>query len=263
MDVGIRRWLQLPRPTAQGGVSRLAPKRMDLYLARRVAPELLDDLAAEDPRAQRSRGDLQRIHRAMATLPIVERALDRCTSGFVPRTLLELGAGDGSLMLRLAQRRAARWPNVHVSLLDRLNLVTPHTLDGIRQAGWTPTVVAMDVFDWLAQPDDSRWDVVLANLFVHHFASDELQRLFAGIAARTCVFLCCEPRRSALALAGSHMVGLLGAGPVTRQDAVSSVHAGFWARELSSLWPNPQDWVMSEYSAGLFSHCFLTVRKER
>ena len=236
---------------------------MDLSLARRVEPELLDGLAAEDPRARRSREDLQRIHRAMATLPIVERALDRGTSGFVPRTLLELGAGDGSLMLRLAQKRAARWPNVHVTLLDRLDLVTPQTRDGICEAGWTPTVVAMDVFDWLAQRDDSRWDIVLANLFVHHFASAELQQLLDGIAARTRVFLCCEPRRSALALAGSHMVGLLGAGTVTRQDAISSVHAGFRARELSSLWPNGPDWMMREYSAGLFSHCFLAGRTER
>ena len=242
---------------------RLAPKRMDLSLARRVEPELLDGLAADDPQARRSRGDLQRIHRAMATLPIVARALDRGTSGFVPATLLELGAGDGSLMLRLAKERAASWPNMRVTLLDRLNVVAPPTLNGIREAGWTPTVVAMDVFDWLAQRDDARWDVVLANLFVHHFASSELQTLLAGIAARTRVFLCCEPRRSALALAGSHMVGLVGAGPVTRQDAVSSVHAGFRARELSRLWPNGQDWVLSEFSAGLFSHCFLTVRKER
>jgi hypothetical protein len=236
---------------------------MDLSLPRRVEHELLDDLAADDPRAQRSRKDLQRIHRAMATLPIVARALDRGTSGFVPRTLLELGAGDGSLMLRLAQKRAARWPGVHVTLLDRLNLVEPRTLDGIRRAGWTPTVVAMDVFDWLARCDGSRRDVVFANLFVHHFASSALQRLLAGIAARTRVFLCCEPRRSALALAGSHLVGLLGAGAVTRQDAVSSVHAGFRARELSSLWPEGQDWVVNEFSAGLFSHCFLAGRKAR
>jgi len=263
VDVGVWCRLQLPRRIAQGGVSRRAKERMDLSLARRVEPELLDGLAAEDPRARRSRGDLQRIHRAMATIPIVERALDRGTSGFVPRTLLELGAGDGSLMMRLAQERAARWPNVHVTLLDRLNLVAPPTLDGIREASWTPTVVTMDVFDWLAQRDDSRWDVVLANLFVHHFAGRELQRLLAGIAARTCVFLCCEPRRSALALAGSHMVGLIGAGSVTRQDAVSSVRGGFRSRELSSLWPNGQDWVVSEFPAGLFTHCFLAVRKER
>jgi hypothetical protein len=236
---------------------------MDLSLARRVEPELLDGLTADDPRARRSREDLQRLHRVMATLPIVERALDRGTSGFGPRTLLELGAGDGSLMLRLAQKRAVSWPNVRVTLLDRIKLVAPPTLEGIRETGWTPTIMAMDVFDWLAQRDDSRWDVILANLFVHHFAAGELQRLLAGIAARTCVFLCCEPRRSALALAGSHMVGLLGAGAVTRQDAVSSVRAGFRSQELSGLWPNPQDWVVSEFSAGLFSHCFLAVRKER
>jgi hypothetical protein len=263
VDVGVWCRLQLPRRIAQGGVSRRALKRMDLSLARRVEPELLDGLAADDPRARRSREDLQRLHRAMATLPIVERALDRGTSGFVPRKVLELGAGDGSLMLRLARKRAARWPNVHVALLDRLNLVTPPTLDGFRVLGWTPTVVEMDVGDWLAERDGSRWDIVLANLFVHHFAGGELQRLLAGIAARTFVFLCCEPRRSVLALAGSHLVGLIGAGPVTRQDAVSSVQAGFRARELSSLWPNGRDWVVSEFSAGLFSHCFLAVRKER
>ena len=89
------------------------------------------------------------------------------------------------------------------------------------------------------------------------------QRLLEGIAARTRMFLCCEPRRSAFALAGSRLIGLLGAGPVTRQDAVSSVHAGFRARELSDLWPSPQDWVLDEYPAGLFSHCFLAVRKAR
>ena len=236
---------------------------MDLSLTRRVEQELLDGLSADDPRARRSREDLRRIHRAMGTMTTVERALHRGTSGFVPKTLLELGCGDGSLMLRLARKRAARWPNLHVTLLDRLNLVDPRTLDGIREAGWTPAVVEMNVFEWLARRDDSRWDVVLATLFVHHFASAELQRLLAGAAARTRVFLCCEPRRSAFALAGSHMVGLLGAGPVTQQDAVSSVHAGFRAQELSNLWPDRQDWVMSEHAAGLFSHCFLARRKER
>ena len=236
---------------------------MDLSLPRRVEPELLDGLAAEDPRAQRSRDDLRRLHRAMATLSIMQRALDRGTAGFRPRTVLELGAGDGSLLLRLAQQQAGRWPDVRVTLLDRLNLVAPKTLDGLRQVGWTPSVVAMDVFDWLARPDNARWDVVFANLFIHHFSSSELARLLAGVAARTRVFLCCEPRRSTLPLAGSHLVGLLGAGPVTREDAVSSVRAGFRAQELSDLWPDRDDWVLHEYSAGLFSHCFLAIRNER
>jgi hypothetical protein len=236
---------------------------MDLSLPRRMEREMLDDLPAEDSRAQRSRRDLQRIQRAMATLPIVQRALDRGASHLAPRTLLELGAGDGSLMLRLARRRAGRWPDLSVMLLDRLRLVAPKTLDGLREVGWTPQVVVTDVFDWLDNSRGARWDVVIANLFVHHFAAGELEQLLVGIAERTDVFLCCEPRRSLLALAGSHMIGLIGAGPVTKHDAVSSVYAGFRAQELSSIWPDHHEWAISEYPAGLFSHCFLAVRRAR
>jgi hypothetical protein len=236
---------------------------VDLNLPRRVEHEMLDSLAAEDPRARRSRHDLRRLHRAMATLPIVQYALDLGTSDFVPRTLLELGAGDGSLMLRLARRRASRWPDVSVMLLDRVNSVAPETLDGMRGVGWTPRIMVTDVFEWLAMRDDIRWDVVVANLFVHHFSSGELERLLVEIAARTRVFLCCEPRRSGLALVASHLIGLLGAGPVSRHDAVSSVHAGFRAKELSSIWPDQRNWAIREYPAGLFSHCFLAIRKAR
>ena len=232
-------------------------------LPRRVEPELLDDLDAGDPRAQRSRDDLRRIHRAMATLSIVLRALDGATTGSPPRSILELGAGDGSLMLRLAQRRAARWPDVQLTLLDRLDLVNAKTLRGFRDIGWTPNVVAMDVFEWLDmdRPIVARWDIVAANLFMHHFPPDALARLLATIAARSRVFFCCEPRRSALPLAASHLVGLLGAGPVTRQDAVLSVHAGFRAQELSALWPDQGAWQLREYRAGLFSHAFLATRR--
>jgi Methyltransferase domain len=235
---------------------------MDLTLPRRVEPEILDDLAASDPRAVRSRADLRRMHRVMATLPILAHGLRRGAAGFRPRTVLELGAGDGSMMLRLARRLGGPWPDVQVTLLDRLDIVTPQTRQQLCAAGWTPEVIAMDVFDWLAPPADARWDIVMANLFVHHFAGDDLARLLAGIAARARIFLCCEPRRTRLPLAASHLIGLLGAGPVTRQDAVLSVRGGFRARELSLQWPDTERWVLREYSAGLFSHCLLAMRKE-
>ena len=60
---------------------------MDLSLPRRVEPELLDNLGADDPRAQRSRDDLRRINRAMAALSVLERALDSATSGSPPHTI--------------------------------------------------------------------------------------------------------------------------------------------------------------------------------
>ena len=230
-------------------------------LPRRVEAELLDDLPAGDPRAQRSRDDLRRLHRAMGTLSIATRALDSATMNLPPRNILELGAGDGSMMLRLAQRRAARWPGVKVTLLDRLDLVEPSTMNSLKEAGWTADVVSMDVFEWLARPSIARWDIIFANLFMHHFSPDALDRLLLMVAARSRVFFCCEPRRSALPLAASHLVGLLGAGPVTRADAVLSVHAGFAGQELSARWPDRQAWRLREYRAGLFSHGFLAVRE--
>jgi hypothetical protein len=198
----------------------------------------------------------------MGTLSIVDRALDRGAEGFRPCTLLELGTGDGSMMLRLAQRRSPRWPDLRVTLLDRLGVVAPETIAGLRAVGWTPSVAVTDVFGWLEEPVDTRWDIAFANLFMHHFSSSELGKLLPGIAARCRLFLCCEPRRSALPLAASCLIGLTGAGPVTRKDAVASVHAGFRGTELSDLWPDPGDWALHEYSAGLFSHCFLAVRRE-
>jgi len=233
---------------------------MPMSLARHVEDEMLDHLAAADPRAQRSRDDLRRLHRAMATLSITQSALDGAMAGSRPRTLLELGAGDGSMALRVAQSRAAQWPGVQLTLLDRLNLVAPETLEGLLRVGWCAEVVTEDVFDWLAKATDVHWDVVCANLFLHHFSTGELRRLMAGIAMRTRVFQCCEPRRSLVSLAASHLVGAIGAGPVTRRDAVLSVRAGFQGRELSALWPDSKEWVLREYPAGLFSHCFLAVR---
>ena len=49
--------------------------------------------------------------------------------------------------------------------------------------------------------------------------------------------LACEPRRSRLALGLSHLVWLLGCGPVTYHDAVISVRAGFTGDDLTTLWP--------------------------
>lgn len=228
-------------------------------LQRRVQPEVLDALSAGDPAAQRARRDLRRLHYAMGTLPTLLRALDRAAGGSTVRTMLELGAGDGSLMLRVAERRAARWPGVAVTLLDRQRVIEEQTMQGLRAVGWTPSVVTADVFDWLERPQTTQWDIIVANLFIHHFSPTDLSRLVSLIAARTLAFLCCEPRRSMVPLLGSRLIGLLGAGPVARTDAVLSVHAGFRDRELTAAWPDA-GWDLHEYRAGLFSHCLLAVR---
>lgn len=226
---------------------------------RLVQPELLDELPADDPRAIRARGDLRRVNRIMAALFVVLRALDR-TVLRPPQSIVELGAGDGTFMLRLARSRAALWPGVKITLLDRQAIVKPQTVEGFVSLGWEVEVITSDVFDWLAQPVNARADLVLANLFVHHFCGKPLSFLLEGVAQRTRTFLACEPRRGPIALFGSRMLGLIGCNAVTRHDAVLSVRAGFQAGELTALWPKGGNWVLREWPAGLFSHCFLAAQ---
>jgi hypothetical protein len=228
-----------------------------MRLLRRVEPEMLDCLPEADRRAIRARKDLRRINRVMAAQTVLCRGIDAATRGRPPRGIVELGAGDGTLLLRIARRRAANWPGVNATLVDRQDLVSPDTREGFAALGWQLRVVKSDVFDWLDQTPPARHDLLLANLFLHHFAGNALQRLLSGIAARSAAFVACEPRRAATALFGSHLVGFLGCNAVTRHDAVLSVHAGFRDAELTAAWPSSRAWQIDEYPAGLFSHCFL------
>jgi hypothetical protein len=239
-----------------------------MSLPRRVLPELLDELPADDPRAVRSRRDLRRVNWLMGSHSILLRALDATAPAAARMRLVELGAGDGTSMLRLARSRSQHWPGARVVLLDLQPVVGADTLTGIRDLGWEVEVIAADVFDWLARPPSGSQDVLFANLFVHHFDGERLSRLLEGIAECSRAFVCCEPRRSVTALAGSHLLGLVGCNEITRHDAVLSVHAGFRDRELSTLWTNAcagkaSYWQLDESAAGLFSHLFVARRADR
>jgi hypothetical protein len=245
-----------------------------MTMSRTVAAETLDSLAENDPRAMRSRRDLRRVHRAMGTRLIVRRALRDLMaqhSGNAPLRVLELGAGDGSLMLGVARSLVPAWPAVELTLLDRQALVNAAIVERYAQVGWTAAAKVMDVLDWAASSSDkpshndavSRWDLIVANLFLHHFEGAELNTLLGAITASADRFFACEPRRAWLALAGSHLLGVIGANAVTREDAVLSVHAGFRDDELTTMWPaHGVGWRVQEYSAGLFSHCFRAERIE-
>jgi hypothetical protein len=231
-----------------------------VHLPRRVEPEMLDHLPESDLRAIRTRKDLRRINRVMAAQSILCRAIDAATRGRPPRCIVELGAGDGTLLLRIARRRATKWPGVKATLVERQDLVSSDTREGFATLGWKLHVVTRDVFDWLDETPSVPHDLLFANLFLHHFAGNALERLLFGIAARSAAFVACEPRRAATALLGSHLVGLLGCNAVTRNDAVLSVHAGFRDAELTAAWPTAGAWEIDEYPAGLFTHCFLAKR---
>src|SRR5437660_3021932 len=127
-------------------------RRRRMISSRQLRPELLDTLAPDDPRAMRSRRDLRRINRLMATTSLIGAPLDRILRGSAVVRLVELGSGDGEVLLQLARRYARRWPKVSLELLDAQPVVSAQTLSRYRALGWDVQVHRADVFDWLATP---------------------------------------------------------------------------------------------------------------
>jgi hypothetical protein len=218
-----------------------------------VQPELLDTLPPGDPRAVRSRRDLRRVNTWMGHHAIMARALENSCGGFIPHKITELGAGDGSFLLSVAQKISPRWLKLNVTLLDLQNNVSTGMLATFAGIGWRAETLVTDVFNW--RQTDS--EIVIANLFLHHFEGTRLAELLRLVARRARMFVAIEPRRAAWPLFCSRLLWAIGCGKVTRHDAVISVRAGFSGNELSDLWPDKNNWELTEQPAGAFSHLFI------
>lgn len=228
-------------------------------MKRVVGAEWLDHLPPSDRKAIGSRRDLRRLNFWMGHAQKMQNALCHLFPRRAPRHLAELGAGDGTLLLKLARNLAGRWPGVEVTVVDRHLTISPGAQKEIEGRGWKLEMVRADVFDWLAgQP---RIDGILANLFLHHFEEESLERLLALTSGSAAAFAACEPRRSPVGLLTGPLLWLLGCNAVTRHDAPMSVRAGFRGAELSSRWPG-RGWQMQERRAGLFTHLFAARRRD-
>jgi SAM-dependent methyltransferase len=229
-------------------------------LQRVVEVEWLDGLPEDDPRAIASRRDLKRLNLLMGHAAIFERVLLTCWPKGRPRSILDLGAGDGSFMLSLARRLAAQWPGLSVTLLDRRRPPAA-VIENFAALGWRADLAHEDVFEHLKHEGGRVFDIVVANLFLHHFGAQDLTLLFARFAKFARLFVAVEPRRSRPVLIASRSVWAIGANEVTRHDATTSARAGFAGQELTDLWPNRDGWETHERPAGAFSHCFMARRR--
>lgn len=228
-------------------------------MRRFIEDEILDGLDVDDPRAIQSRRDLRKVNVFMGHAGAVLRALRAAPEP--PRLIVELGAGDGSLMLKIA-RRLRSDPGMRAVLVDRRPSVSAATRDAFRAAGWQVEICESDVFEWLCRAGAETADATIANLFLHHFRDGQLAHLLNLAAQQTNRFIACEPRRSHTALGGVSLLPLIGCNDVTVHDGKISVRAGFRGRELTALWPTDPGWQLNERRRGLFSHAFVAARDE-
>jgi SAM-dependent methyltransferase len=228
---------------------------------RTLHPELVDVLPADHPGAVGSRRDLRRINALMGHAGILASSLKNVFPAQPPRRLLEIGAGDGKILLRVAQRLPRNWRNIDITFVDLKNLLSDDTKIEFAVLDWRARAVEADIFDWLTDPAVEKNDAVLGNLVLHHFTDAELALLFSEAAKKSNAFIAIEPRRGRWPLFCARLLALIGCNAVTCHDAPVSVRAGFNGRELSALWPDAANWELTERPAGLFSHLFVARRK--
>jgi hypothetical protein len=221
-----------------------------------VEREILDDLPALDPRALASRNDLVRVNQLMGTTRLLATHLKRKFGMGHPRRIIELGAGDARSTLRLARLLAPDWKGVHLILVDQHRCVSDSTRMQLTQLGWTLQFAGADVLDWLRSNALGPEDLVIANLFLHHFETQRLRELLKAIATNAGHFVATEPRRWKPAILGARGLRVLGCNAVTCNDAVVSVRAGFAGRELENIWPRGKRWQIEEREAGWSVHFF-------
>jgi hypothetical protein len=185
---------------------------------RQVLPELLDTLPHHDPAARRSREELRMVNRIMGNHRWVCRSLlEQALRG---DRILELGAGDGDLARQAWG--AGIVPPAQWGALD----LAPAPTDWPSEAIW----LQRELFTLPVLPEA---EVIVANLFLHHFEDEQLADLGKRLPDSCRVLLACEPaRRWVHSLQGHLLSALVGLSAVTHHDMLVSIRAGFSGEEL-------------------------------
>jgi hypothetical protein len=189
--------------------------------SRVIRPELLDQLAADDPAALRARRDLRWLNALMGNRRWVKRALRRALTNqpTADKTrFIEIGAGDGVLC-----RRILRWfPEASITGLD----LAPRPRD-------LPEAISWRQGDLFEQLPNCVGEALIAVMVLHHFPNERLMQLGRMLNDFQIVCLC-ETWR----IRYPHFLGALLRpcyGTVAQHDLHISIDAGFVSGELPRL----------------------------
>lgn len=192
-----------------------------------IRPEILDDLAPDDPRAVRSRRDLRLIDPLMGNSAWVTAQAIRL--GQAGDLLVDLGAGEGTLCRKLGQRGFRG----SITAVDR----APRPAILPASIGWQ----SGDIF---AELPLLGADIIAGTLILHHFTPEQLRELGKAMSGSR-VLIFSEPHRFLLPkILGYALWPVLS--EVTRHDLFVSIDAGFIRGELAHQLGLDERWQIQE-----------------
>ena len=213
--------------------------------SRILEPEILDHLDHRDPAAIQSRQELALINTIMGNHRWLRSTLRRHLN---PGTsVLEIGAGDGGFLMSLMDAGLCRAEQVHA-----MDLV-PAPAHWPQSAHWHKQSV-LDGVNW------PQVDIVVCNLFLHHFDESALS-LIGAAASRARVIIACEPARRTLHIVqGALLAALADFGHVTGNDMLVSIRAGFSGDELPAAMRLQGSWQHHTSSTLLGAYRWTATR---
>jgi 2-polyprenyl-3-methyl-5-hydroxy-6-metoxy-1,4-benzoquinol methylase len=223
--------------------------------ARSSAPEIMDDAAQDFAAFSSALRDLERINRMSLAYRPTLRWLDALAqrNGARRLSVLDVGAGGGDMLARIADWGARRGVAVELAALDRSPHAAAHAR--ARHPGLPVRWITADLFD--LDPAE-RYDAVICALFTHHLDDDLLVRFLRWMEARARLgWLISDLHRHpvpwATVWAG---VRLLRMDPMVVHDSTVSIARGFSRADWEGLiaragvraelrWAFPFRWTVS------------------
>ncbi len=212
-----------------------------------IQPELLDQLPPDDPDAMRARDEMLQVNGIMGNHRWIERMVRRHReSGW---QITELGAGDGALSMRLLESGCCTEAG-----LQAYDLAPP-------PEHW-PAAAHWTRGDVLAQmlPET---EIVVANLFLHHFTREQLRLLGSRLSPATRLIVASEPARHWVhTLSGRLFCEVAELNHVQRHDMQVSIRAGFRGDELRDALGLDATWQTCVSSHPFGAYRFMAWRGE-
>jgi SAM-dependent methyltransferase len=196
-----------------------------MLFKRSYLPEIMDDLSIRDDRIDSALTELKTINLYLGGNRVSQNGLRILDTGNAKKIILDIGSGASDILLNLKINNS-----FDIYSLD----INPRACSFLKKSFPDVKTVCGNVF---ALPFKSKFDIIHASLFFHHFRKDDIIKMINSLLELTCSgIIINDLRRSWLAWLGISILTFLFSGSeLVKNDGPLSVKRGFIKKDWKSI----------------------------